>query len=261
MKGSYICTKCAKSLASSQSLWNHKQRCKDTGERKRSWNTDGLSEKHDDPTFINSTYSRTYNVPTPTTQPPPTFNAAAAAAAGEESSVKRRLTNPKIQALLNEIINDNDLDRNVTSQVIHKGFSIASAPPPATTTTSSLSSKSSKPSAKKSQQQQHSTLTMGKEPVVKKIKLSSSKSKDDIRNLPQSKHIEYSDTDSDAESPVDDSDDNDDDMKMHHPRTKGQIIGYEGDDQEQHIEKQLAPPDDDEELEDRFNHLLIEYTR
>ena len=28
MKGSYICTRCGKSLASSQSLWNHKQRCK-----------------------------------------------------------------------------------------------------------------------------------------------------------------------------------------------------------------------------------------
>ena len=62
MKGSYICTQCGKSLASSQLLWNHKQRCKDTGERKRSRNTDGLSKKNDDPTFINSTYSRTYNV-------------------------------------------------------------------------------------------------------------------------------------------------------------------------------------------------------
>ena len=30
MKGSYICMRCGKSLASSQSLWNHKQRCKDT---------------------------------------------------------------------------------------------------------------------------------------------------------------------------------------------------------------------------------------
>ena len=109
---------------------------------------------------------------------------------------------------------------------------------------------------------------MRKEHVVKKIKLSSpaARSKEDIRNLPQPKHIEYSDTDDDAESPVDDSDDSDDDAdddrKMHHPRTKGQIVGYEDDDQEQHIEKQqLAPPDDAAELEDRFNHLLIEYTR
>ena len=30
MKGSYICARCGKSLASSQSLWNHKQRCKST---------------------------------------------------------------------------------------------------------------------------------------------------------------------------------------------------------------------------------------
>ena len=31
-------------------------------------------------------------------------------------------------------------------------------------------------------------------------------------------------------------------------------------DQEQHIEKEL-PQTDDQDLEDRFNHLLIEYTR
>ena len=31
-------------------------------------------------------------------------------------------------------------------------------------------------------------------------------------------------------------------------------------DREQHIEKE-APQTDDEDLEDRFNHLLIEYTR
>ena len=30
MKSSYICAQCGKSLASSQSLWNHKQRCKGT---------------------------------------------------------------------------------------------------------------------------------------------------------------------------------------------------------------------------------------
>ena len=30
MKGSYVCTRCSKSLASSQSLWNHKQRCKES---------------------------------------------------------------------------------------------------------------------------------------------------------------------------------------------------------------------------------------
>ena len=56
---------------------------------------------------------------------------------------------------------------------------------------------------------------------------------------------------------------------MKHPRTKGEIIGYEDDDQdseimdqEQHIEKEVPQTDDDDEdLEDRFNHLLIEYTR
>ena len=55
---------------------------------------------------------------------------------------------------------------------------------------------------------------------------------------------------------------------MNHPRTKGQIIGYEDDDQDseimdqdQHIEKDVAQTDNDQDFEDRFNHLLIEYTR
>ena len=63
---------------SSQSLWNHKQRCKDTGERKRSRNTDGFSEKHDDPTT------------------------------GIEK--KTGSMNPKIKLLLDEIINDNSTE-------------------------------------------------------------------------------------------------------------------------------------------------------
>ena len=45
MKGSYICTKCGKSLESSQWLWSHKQICKDTGERKTSMNTDGVLKR------------------------------------------------------------------------------------------------------------------------------------------------------------------------------------------------------------------------
>ena len=57
---------------------------------------------------------------------------------------------------------------------------------------------------------------------------------------------------------------------MKHPRTKGDVIDYnnkEDDqdseimDQEQHMEKEVAQTDDDQYLEDRFNHLLIEYTR
>ena len=61
-------------------------------------------------TFINSTYSRTYNV-LPTQ---PSFTLVAEVDAVKESSVKHRLTNPKIQALLKEIINDDDPYRNVT---------------------------------------------------------------------------------------------------------------------------------------------------
>ena len=59
MKGSYMCTQCGKSLASSQSLWNHKQICKGTTERKRLRDINE-SEKFDRPAF-NSTYSDQQN--------------------------------------------------------------------------------------------------------------------------------------------------------------------------------------------------------
>ena len=88
------------------------------------------------------------------------------------------------------------------------------------------------------------------------------------RHLPhQLTRVQYIDTgDDDEESPLDYIDDDNDDNEMKHPRTKGQIMGYEDDDQEimdqdQHIEKDVEQTDDDQELEDRFNHLLIEYTR
>ena len=179
-----------------------------------------MSEEHDHPTFINSTYSRTYNVPS--THSPPTF--VATVDDDKNTSCEKKTTNPKIQALVNAIINDddgNDPKRHVKpSAVIHEGFSIV---PPTTTTT--YASKTSRVLAPESSQ---SALVMKEEPVMKKFKLSS---KEDIRNIPQSKHIEYSDSDDDAESPVNDSDDDDDNdvddhRKMHHPRTKGQIMGY-----------------------------------
>ena len=47
-----------------------------------------------------------------------------------ESLHKPRPKNPKIQTLLDEIIDD-DPDRNVTPQVVHKGYSIV--PPPVST--------------------------------------------------------------------------------------------------------------------------------
>ena len=238
-----ICSKCGKELANRHNLSRHKKSCQ----------------------------SAPYNIPVryPTykhgkavmdsqqhfTKVLPTTDKRDFNNISKSENVSSQPQNPKIQALLDEIINDDDSKRNAP---LYKGFSIV---PP---TTTSLSSNPSKPPAAKSHQRQHSTLTTREEPVIKKIKLSSARSKKGMRNLPQPKHIEYSDTDSDAESPVDDNDDDDanDDRKMHHPRTKGQIIGYEDDDQEQHIEKQLSPTDeDDEELEDRFNHLLIEYTR
>ena len=227
----FVCSKCEKELANRHSLSRQKKACQSA------------------PYNIAATLP-TYNVPT---QLLPTFVAAAV----KETSVEHRPTNPKIKSLLEEIIND-DLDRNVTSQAIHKGFSIV---PP---TTTSLFSRPLRLLAPESQ----SALTR-EEPVMKKFKLSSPRSKEDIigeeRDLPQPTRIEYSDTDDDDdESPLDYSDD---DSEMN-PRTKGDIIGYSKEDddqdsemdQEQHIEKEV-PQTDDEDLEDRFNHLLIEYTR
>ena len=257
----HTCSTCGKNLSSYRSLWRHKKNCRQAsgGVHTSSMLRDRspvLSRSSNTPT---SSVARTYKVPSTqhvTMQPPPptppttTFGdgvgVAAASTANRDSSAEKRPTNPKIQALVNAIINNddgNDPKRHAKPpRVIHQGFSIV---PP--TSQSALSTK--------------------EEPVMKKIKLSlpaAARSNEDIRNLPQSKSIQYSDTDSDAESPVDDSDDNgdddDDDMKMHHPRTKGQIIGYEDDDQEQPTENQMIP-DDDDELQDRFNHLLIEYTR
>ena len=152
----------------------------------------------------------------------------------------------------------------MTPQVIHQGCSII---PQITSTISSRSSKSSRRVEPESQ----STLTTREEPGMKKIKLSSSgRSKEDITSEkghlpPQPTRVDYSDTDDDdEESPLDYSDD---DNEMKHPRTKGQIMGYGDDDdqeimdQDQQIEKDVAQTDGDQELEDRFNHLLIEYTR
>ena len=257
----HTCTGCGKNLSSYRSLWRHKKNC-----RQASGDVHTSSISRDRSPVL----SRASNTPTSsvvrTQSTPHTFGggvsgggAAAASAVDRDSSGEKRPTNPKIQALLNAIINDddnNDPKRHVKpARVIHEGFSIV---PPTTTSHSSKRSRLLTPGPQ-------SALTTREEPGIKKIKLSSpaaARSKEDIKNLPQPKHVEYSDTDSDAESPVDDSDGDDgddDDEKMHHPRTKGQIIGYEDDEQEQHIEKQI--PDDAEDLEDRFNHLLIEYTR
>ena len=73
--------------------------------------------------------SPTYNI---STQPPPSPTFVAAAAV-KGSSLEPRPKNPKIQALLDEIVND-DPRRNVPRQEIHKVFSIV---PPSTTSPSS----------------------------------------------------------------------------------------------------------------------------
>ena len=217
----FVCSKCGKELANRHNLSRHKKNC-----RSHPYNAPAVSA-------ISTVKSNG------TTEP--TFVAADAV---KESFLKPRQTNPKILALIEEIVNDDDPKRNVPPpRVIHKGFSII---PPATT--SSRSSKSSRQLAPRSQ----STLTTREEPGMKKIKLSSS------RRQP-TRRVEYSDTDEDDESPLHDSDD--DDTEINHPRTKGEIVGYSDEDddhddeimdQEQHI---------DQDLEDRFNHLLIEFTR
>jgi hypothetical protein len=53
MKGSYICSQCSKCLASSQSLWNHKQRCKGVAVRNKNV---GESSCDDIPTFDGSEF-------------------------------------------------------------------------------------------------------------------------------------------------------------------------------------------------------------
>ena len=99
MKGSYICIQCGKPLASSQSLWNHKQRCKDTAERKRSRDIDG-SEKFDDPAF-NSLHQQ--NVI-------PTISKQSGIYQKKENPTIQAITppktNPKMQALIDSIVND-----------------------------------------------------------------------------------------------------------------------------------------------------------
>ena len=78
MKGSYICAQCGKSLASSQSLWNHKQRCKGTVQITSFQSS--KKEKDKAPSTVKPIVLETY-------QPRPPMN-------------------PKIQTLLNEIVDD-----------------------------------------------------------------------------------------------------------------------------------------------------------
>ena len=106
----FVCSKCGKELANRHSLSRHKKSCQSA-----LYNVPATSH----------TYYVTTQPPPP---PPPTFVAAAV----KESSLEPRPKNPKIQALLDEIAND-DPRRNVPPQEIHKVFSIV---PPSTTSPS-----------------------------------------------------------------------------------------------------------------------------
>ena len=104
----FVCSKCGKELANRHSLSRHKESCQ--------------SALYNIPAA-----SHTYNIST-RPPPPPTFVAAAV----KESSLEPRPKNPKIQALLDEIVND-DPRRNVPPQEIHKVFSTV---PPSSTSPS-----------------------------------------------------------------------------------------------------------------------------
>ena len=129
MAKKYICSQCDKEFATRQSLWKHKQkrRCSQQSARTSS-------------------------------QPPPTFIGAAI----EDSPLERRAKNPRIQALIDEIVNDDDdSKRHVqTPQVIHQGFSILHQ------TTSTIPSRSSKSSIQLAPSSQ-STLTTREKPGMK----------------------------------------------------------------------------------------------
>ena len=103
----FVCSKCGKELANRHSLSRHS--CQ--------------SALYNVPAT-----SHTYNISTQPPPPPPTFVAAAV----KESSLEPRPKNPKIQALLDEIVND-DPKRHVPPQAIHQGFGIV---PPTTTSPS-----------------------------------------------------------------------------------------------------------------------------
>ena len=96
---SFICSKCGKELANRHSLSRHKKSCK-SGIR-------NVPER-----------SPTYNLPT---QPPPFPTFVAAAAVKDDSSCENRPKNPKILALLDEIVNDNPKS-HVPPHEIHHVF-------------------------------------------------------------------------------------------------------------------------------------------
>ena len=105
------CDNCKKGFASYQSLWKHKQNC-----RRPSSNYVNFPVGQKRPADISTNSFEIH----------PTFDAVA----DKESYLKPRPKNPKIQALVDEIVNDGDLKRHVPPQEIHQGFSIL---PPTTT--------------------------------------------------------------------------------------------------------------------------------
>ena len=166
----FICSKCGKELANRHNLSRHKKSCQ--------------SAPYNIPVR-----SPTYNPPT---QPPPPTSVADAAV--KESSVKHRLTNPKIQSLLDEIINDDDPDRNVTPQPIYKGFSIV---PPTTT------SHSSKPST------DDTAVVLPSTPTILPNSKSSSRTKGDIVGYSNDESSEKEDSSESEESIASKSDGDD----------------------------------------------------
>ena len=212
------CPTCNKGLASLQSLSNHKQRC----------------------TFGDTSFQ------------PPTHQSNAGVKRPNITVGSGKSTNPKIQALLDEIINDDDPKRNVPSQTLHKGFSIV---PP--TSPSPMEVSTPAPSTPPSTSPKKMLFSSPKQ-ILQKPSTDVLSSTSNI--LPKSK------------SP---------------PRTKGDIVGYsddessekgdsseseesitsksDGDDSEnvdmEVEEEEFILPDTIEGIQNRFNDLYVEFVR
>ena len=107
----HVCSGCGKNLSSYRSLWRHKKNCRQASDNVH---TGSMLRKR------SPVISRSTNIAT-STQKPPTF--VTVASVKDVSSCENRPKNPKILALLYEIVND-DPKKHVLPHKIHQGFSI-----------------------------------------------------------------------------------------------------------------------------------------
>ena len=264
----FVCSKCGKELANRHSLSRHKKSCQSAP-------------------YVPAT-SPTYNVPTqPPPPPPPTFVAAAV----KESSLEPRPKNPKIQALLDEIVNE-DPKRHVPPQAIHKEFSIVPpttspspknvSTPPSTPTPSSEKMLSSSPKQMLSKPSAEVIAT--RSPSLNKVlTLSSTPPPPSPRKMLLSPPKQMLPKPSaEVIAAVFPSTPNILSKSTSPPRTKGDIMGYSNDesseedsseseesitskssdDNDVDLEvEEFILPDTVEGIRDRFNELYVEFVR